>query len=245
MNKRNNGFQFKQFYVAQDQCAMKVGTDGILLGAWADITNKKQILDLGTGTGLIALMLAQRSSPQSQITGVEIEPNAFQQAKQNCQQSKWANKIQLFQQDIFDFCKNTNQKFDLIVANPPYFTTGIQCASEQRELARYIQQSHLSWLLAAANCLTKTGKIQFILPYNSGINLIKQTALQSQEKLPILFCTEICEVITKITKPAQRLLLSFEFNPISLEKNQIIIYNENNQYTDNFKSLTKDFYLKF
>lgn len=245
MNKRKSGFQFKQFYVAQDKCAMKVGTDGVLLGAWADITNKKQILDLGTGTGLIALMLAQRSSPQSQITGVEIEPNAFKQAKENCQQSKWANKIQLFQQDIFDFCKNTNQKFDLIVANPPYFTQGIQCISEQRELARYIQQSHLSWLFAAKHCLTQTGKIQFILPYEAGINLIKQTALQSQEISPILFCTQVCEIITKITKPAQRLLLSFECNALPLEKTQLIIYNKNNHYTENFKQLTRDFYLNF
>ncbi|NBI40096.1 methyltransferase [[Haemophilus] felis] len=238
-----SGFQFKQFYVAQDQCAMKVGTDGVLLGAWADIFEKKQIVDLGTGTGLIALMLAQRSEKISKINAVEKDPNAFHQATENCQQSPWANKIQCYHQDIFDFCTNTTEKFDLIVANPPYFSIGVKCISQQRELARYMQQNHFAWLMAAANCLAAQGKIQFVLPYEAGKNLIQQTALYTEPQA--LFCTEYCEVITKKGKTTQRLLLSFEFTQKTLKQTQLVIYDENNQYTDEFKQLTQDFYLKF
>lgn len=139
----NTGFRFKQFQVNHDRCAMKVGTDGILLGAWADVTQAKQILDLGSGSGLIALMLAQRSSTESRICAVEIDPAAAQQARENTLASPWREKIQVYQQDIDSFCTQTAQRFDLIVANPPYFEAGIACRDDERNTARYFTQSHL------------------------------------------------------------------------------------------------------
>ena len=124
---RSAGFRFKQFHVNHDRCAMKVGTDGVLLGAWADVHSAQQILDLGTGSGLIALMLAQRSAAESQIHAVELDPAAAQQAQENVAASPWAEKVRVYQQDVFTFCQQTPVKFDLIVANPPYFESGIAC----------------------------------------------------------------------------------------------------------------------
>ena len=148
----NTGFRFKQFQVNHDRCAMKVGTDGILLGAWADVTQAKQILDLGCGSGLIALMLAQRSSAESKICAVEIDPAAAQQARENTLASPWKDKIQVYRQDIDSFCAQVESHFDLIVANPPYFEAGVACRDDERNTARYFTQSHLHWLETAQRC---------------------------------------------------------------------------------------------
>lgn len=237
MSAKQNGFTFKQFHIHHDRCAMKVGTDGILLGAWADISQAKRILDLGTGTGLIALMLAQRSAEDCQISAVELDQVAFLQAQENIQQSKWANKIHLYSQNIADFCTNTMDKFDLIVANPPYFPQGIDCSSKQRNLARYTENlTHLDWLDLASQCVSAQGKISFVLPFEAGETLLKHTALP---------CVKRCEVITKIGKDPQRLLLTFALQTAPLEQSQLIIYDENNQYHSDFVALTRDFYLKF
>ncbi len=109
MSAKNNGFTFKQFHIDHDRCAMKVGTDGILLGAWVEVQHAKHVLDLGTGTGLIALMLAQRSSVASHIWAIELDHAAFLQAQANIKQSKWSAKVSLFAEDVADFCLNTKK----------------------------------------------------------------------------------------------------------------------------------------
>lgn len=215
---------------------MKVGTDGILLGAWAEVSDCQCILDMGSGTGLLALMLAQRSAPTSQIYAVELDEFAAQQAKENIQASPWKDHISVVQDDVQHFLQNTNQTFDLIVANPPYFEQGVECKNEERELARYTQQSHLDWLTWAAACLSEKGKISFVLPYDAAKTLEKQTAL---------FCIKQTEIITKIGKAPQRMLITFAKQPQVLVQNQLVIYDEKNQYTEEFVALTKDFYLKF
>ncbi len=234
-----SGFSFKQFRIQHDKCAMKVGTDGILLGAWADIHHAKRICDLGTGTGLIALMLAQRTDDNTQIIGIEIDPCAAEQAQENVKQSKWRHKIQIIQQDIIEFtqnCGEKKQRFDLIVANPPYFAQGIDCRNAQRNIARYTQQyDHLAWLMAANQCLSEQGKIQFILPVEQAENLIKSTAL---------YCNQRCEIIPKQGKIPHRMLLSFERMEKEKKVSQLVIYDQNNQYTHEFVELTKEFYLK-
>lgn len=234
-----SGFSFKQLRIQHDKCAMKVGTDGILLGTWADVSNSKRICDLGTGTGLIALMLAQRTDENTQIIGVEIDPNAVEQAKENIISSKWKNKIHVIQQDIADFsqyCGEKQQCFDLIVANPPYFLKGVNCATSERNIARYTQQyDHLTWLNLANQCLSEQGKIQFILPVEQAENLIKSTAL---------YCNQRCEIITKQGKVPHRMLLSFERIEKEKKASQLVIYDQNNQYTHEFVELTRDFYLK-
>lgn len=237
---KNNGFSFKQFHIKHDRCAMKVGTDGILLGAWADVLGAKSILDLGTGTGLVALMLAQRTDDKVKISAVEIDREAILQAQENIAASPWPGNITLYHQDIVEFTRKCGQKFerfDLIIANPPYFTQGVNCSSVERSLARYMGgQTHSDWLDMAASCLTEQGKIQFILPFLAGKILIKQTAL---------YCIEYCEVITRIGKAPQRLLLTFSAQNETRKESQLIIYDEQKQYHQDFIQLTKDFYLKF
>ena len=237
---KSQGFTFKQFHINHDRCAMKVGTDGILLGAWADIAQAERILDLGTGTGLIALMLAQRSKANAQIVGVEIDSQAAEQARENVANSPWANRIQIEQQDIVDFVQKCGEKlirFDLIVANPPYFTPGIDCRTHERNRARYISHlSHLDWLNMAERCLSENGCIHFVLPLGEGEMLIKSTAL---------YCVRRCNVITKRGKTAHRVLLTFSREMRVCKNSELVIYNEQNQYTDEFKILTKDFYLNF
>ncbi|MCK3657891.1 tRNA (adenine-N(6)-)-methyltransferase [Pasteurellaceae bacterium Pebbles2] len=237
-----SSFRFKQFHIQQDKCAMKVGTDGILLGSWADIRGAEKILDLGTGTGLIALMLAQRAA-DAQIHAVEIDPAAWQQAKENVTQSPWANRIELHLQDIAEFaqkCGEKNNYFDLIVANPPYFKPSVACRNEARNLARYTQtHNHLDWLKWAEKILSPQGKIQFILPFDAAETLLKHTALWGK-----LHCEKRCDIITKQGKPPQRMLLSFNRTKLNYKLNQLVIYDENNQYTKEFVALTKEFYLK-
>ncbi|TCP93234.1 tRNA1Val (adenine37-N6)-methyltransferase [Cricetibacter osteomyelitidis] len=233
-----SGFTFKQFHINQDRCAMKVGTDGILLGSWANAAMATQILDLGSGTGLIPLMLAQRNRT-AQISGVELDEPAFLQAKENIEQSIFADQICLYHQNIAEFAQKCGKKFDLITANPPYFAQGCDCRDPQRDLARYTRLSHLQWLRTAESLLTEQGKICFVLPFTVG------ELLKTQLKHTALFCVKQCNVITKIGKVPQRVLLEFARQYCALDLSELVIYNEQNQYTDEFVTLTKDFYLKF
>lgn len=231
-----SGFTFKQFHIHQQHCAMKVGTDGILLGAWADISHCKKILDMGSGTGLLALMLAQRSTPACQIYAVELDNIAARQAQENIRHSPWSDRIILVQDDVLHFLQTTSETFDLIVANPPYFEQGVACKNEGRALARYTKQSHLEWLTCAAERLSTQGSISFVLPYEAAKTLAKSTAL---------YCIKQTEIITKIGKPPQRILITFAKQSQPYEQNQLVIYDEKNQYTAEFIALTQAFYLKF
>ncbi|OOF36225.1 tRNA1(Val) (adenine(37)-N6)-methyltransferase [Rodentibacter heidelbergensis] len=229
-------FTFKQFHINQQHCAMKVGTDSILLGAWADVEQAKKVLDMGCGSGLLALMLAQRSSADCFISAVELDPNAAQQARENIAHSPWLERINLIQTDVRDFLHTTSETFDLIVANPPYFEQGVECKNEERSLARYTKQSHLDWLNWAAERLSEKGKISFVLPYEAAKNL---------EKLTALYCLKQTEIITKIGKSPQRMLITFSKQSQPFVHDKIVIYDEENRYTKEFIELTKDFYLKF
>ncbi|OOF57282.1 tRNA1(Val) (adenine(37)-N6)-methyltransferase [Rodentibacter myodis] len=231
-----SSFTFKQFHINQQHCAMKVGTDGILLGAWADISHCKKILDMGSGTGLLALMLAQRSTPDCHIYAVELDNIAARQAQENIRHSPWGNRITLVQDDVLNFLQTTTKTFDLIVANPPYFEQGVACKDEGRTLARYTKQSHLEWLTGAAEHLSTQGKISFVLPYEAAKTLVKSTAL---------YCIKQTEIITKIGKPSHRMLITFAKQPQPCEQNQLVIYDEKNQHTAEFIALTQAFYLKF
>lgn len=233
--KKSSGFQFKQFFIAHDKCAMKVNTDGILLGAIADPTYAKNILDLGTGSGLVAIMLAQRTNANCHITALELEPSAYQQAVENAQNSAWAERICVQQGDVLKAEFKT--QFDLIVSNPPYFVDSLTSPSDERTLARSATQSHLAWLTQAKKWLAPQGKITFILPTIEAEKLIAESETSG------LFCSEIYQIITKIGQTPKRIIATFTQEPkIKIEK-QLVIYNEHNQYTEEFIALTKDFYL--
>ena len=168
---------------------------------------------------------------------MEIDHAAAQQACENVSISPWKNKIQVYQQDIDSFCTQTAERFDLIVANPPYFQTGVDCRNEERNTARYFAaQSHLHWLETAAACLAPKGKISFVLPFDAGETLLKSTAL---------YCVVRCDVITKQGKAPQRMLLTFATQPQTLRYDELIIYDTQNQYHADFVALTQDFYLNF
>lgn len=234
-------FTFKQFQIKQQNCAMKVGTDGVLLGAWAPLDNVQHILDMGTGTGLLALMAAQRA-PQATISAVELDAAACHQAEQNVAASPWSERIELYHADVGAFCRQTTQTFDLIVANPPYFPVGVACASPSRAQARYLQESHWTWLNWAGCCLAEQGRVAMVLPMEAGQQLIAQT---QNEPDAAWHCIRQTQVITKAGKMPQRVLLLFARYARPCVSDSLTVYDENNRYTEGFIALTRDFYLAF
>lgn len=229
-----DGFQFKQFFIAHDQCAMKVNTDGILLGSLADVGSAKRILDLGTGTGLVAIMLAQRS--QADITGIEIEPNAYQQAVENCKKSAFSDRLRVLNGDVMQL--DLAEKYDLIVSNPPYFEQSLSSRNAERDLARG-HQSHLDWLASASKHLSEHGKISIILPFDAAEKLIAQSPTLG------LHCTEQWHIATKPAHPPKRMIATFQRYTHPTQIHTLTIYHENQQYSAEFKQLTQDFYLNF
>lgn len=233
----SNGFQFKQFFIQHDKCAMKVNTDGILLGVIAQVKNVQQILDLGTGSGLIAIMLAQRTNSNCQITALELEPNAYQQAVENAQNSAYRNRIVVIQGDVMT--QQFAQKFDLIVSNPPYFQDSLASRTEERDLARSVTSSHFDWLQQAKNRLAENGRITMILPTAASEKLIAQSLNIG------LYCVEKWQILTKVGKEPKRSIVSFCLQEQKCEQKELVIYDLNNHYTAEFKQLTQDFYLNF
>lgn len=234
----NQYFSFKQFTVFHHLCAMKVGIDGVLLGAWASIGNADSILDIGTGTGLIALMLAQRSN--SLIHVIDIDKNAVLQAIENVSNSPWSNRIGISEIALQEFAKTTVDRFDLIVSNPPYFINSTKTPNENRTTARHTDSlSHEELIENAILLLKPTGRICIILPVNEGLQCI-EFALDKG-----LFCTKQCIVYPKPNATAKRLLLEFSLqsNP-KIESEMAIEGEQRHQYSPEFTALAKDFYLK-
>ena len=234
----NPYFSFKQFTVYHDQCAMKVGIDGVLLGAWATVTQTESILDIGTGTGLIALMLAQRSS--AQIDAIDIDRNAIQQAKENISNSPWSNCINTDKISLQLFAEKTIKRYDLIVSNPPYFINSTKTPSKVRTIARHTDTLTHEELIKNASVLLKpTGRICIILPINEGIQCIA-FALEIG-----LYCTKKCTVFPKPNSAAKRLLLEFSIqSSAEIESELTIESNVRHQYSPEFTLLARDFYLK-
>ncbi|HSH53132.1 MAG TPA: tRNA1(Val) (adenine(37)-N6)-methyltransferase [Bacteroidales bacterium] len=235
----NDYFKFKQFTIYQNKCAMKVGTDGVLLGAWVAIKNAAKVLDIGTGTGLIALMLAQRSN--AIIDAIEIDTNACMQAQENVNQSAWADRINIIHQSFQDFLKATETKYDLIVSNPPYFQNSLTAPCESKAKARHNTDLQLTDILnGALNCLSESGTLSLILPYIEGSLFIAKAAEQG------LYCVRKTNILPKPGRKPKRLLLEFKKIKKPFTEQQLIVeLNKRHQYSDDYKNLTKDFYLKF
>jgi tRNA1Val (adenine37-N6)-methyltransferase len=220
---------------------MKVGTDGVLLGAWTNTDNANSILDIGTGTGLIALMLAQRSN--ANITALDAEANAYQQAKINFDASPWTNRLQLVHSKIQDF--HSDQLFDLIVSNPPYFSGYYSSENLSRDIARSadVLLSYEELISSAKKLLIANGRLTLILPADQQEKII---TIANQNELAL---SRLTFVKTKNTKEAKRILL--EFVNASSEVKEIVdeltIQSDDNGrvYTQEYIKLTKDFYLAF
>lgn len=238
---RNTYFQFKQFRIIQEKSAMKVGMDGVLLGAWTDASKAERILDIGTGTGLIALMMAQKYS-NAQIDAIEIDHEAFAEAVLNFQQSQWSDRVHAECCSFQEFAEQTNQKYDLMVSNPPFFAKdGLKAPVQNRAQARHSDSLPLDVLISgAANMLTEKGRIALVLPVES-LPEIEQLANSNK-----LFISRLCRVKPNPQKPDFRILIELtnEECPI-LEENLLIEFEKHHDYTPEYKELTKDFYLKF
>lgn len=235
-------FRFKQFSIQQDQCAMKIGTDGVLLGAWAAIAQASSILDIGTGTGLLALMAAQRN-PTAQITAVEIDAAAANQAKQNIQQSPWQERIKIHCTNVSDF--QSAQGFDVIISNPPYFEAkkSTQIQQQARALARStIKLSFEALIQAVLQHLTTQGQFFCILPTQEGIHFCK---IAQKAGLYLCKCTA---VRPRVGQAANRLLLGLERQPKPIQYNSLSIRladKQNKQYSPEFAALHRHFLLVF
>lgn len=233
-------FQFKQFSVAQDQCAMQVGTDGVLLGAWADVTHAEKILDIGTGSGVVAIMLAQRTA-NSLIHGIEIDSCAHVQAAANMANSPWSDRLQAIHKPIQDYSKLSREEYDLIVSNPPFFSGGTFSLNENRKNVRHtVKLPHGDLLVSARKLLSKNGKLCLILPLIEGLR-IKELARSYR-----LFCTKITTVKARPTGGKERLLMQFEKEEgKELIEEELLVYAsaKGNKYSKQHLALTQDFYL--
>jgi tRNA1Val (adenine37-N6)-methyltransferase len=236
---RNNSFQFKQFTIMQDNAAMKVGTDGVLLGAWTAIENVHSILDIGTGTGLIALMLAQRSI--ASITALDIDDKAIHDASLNVQNSPWKDRINPIHSSFQEYIKNNHYLFDCIVCNPPYFTNSIRSKTGTRAVARHNDQLPFEVLIEGVSCiLDKDGHFNVILPVGAE-NEFRYLAANVR-----LFPSRITRVKPKPSKPASRVLMEFRFeSSLNAEEELTIETETHHDYLPEFIELVKDFYLKF
>lgn len=235
-------FRFKQFSIWHDQCAMKVNTDGILLGAWSNLTSAKSILDIGSGTGLIALMLAQKVSEakqNSQITAVEIDSAAANQASANVARSPWSQQIEVIEQDIQSFSLECSTKFDLLVSNPPYFTNSLKAQGEARDKARHNDGLSFDDLLESAEKLcSDSATFNLILPSNEADRLLKLAPefnwhLKSR-----------CLVATVTGKKPTRSLLSLTRTKVVTPTfTELVIRDKTNSYTQKFTELCRAYYL--
>lgn len=230
----NEVFQFKQFTINQSRCAMKVGTDGVLLGAWAQ--GGQHILDIGTGTGLIALMMAQRFK-QAQVLAIDIDKGAYQQATSNIAASPFANRIKVWHTAAQTL--QITHNIDSIVSNPPYFTNSLRNANKQRSIARHTDTlSYTELCEVAANLLSKQGTFSVILPTDN-VALMEQSALYKG-----LYLHQKHFVKTIDNKPAKRCLLSFvKQRPQLLDTQTFAMFDAVGNKTEWYKKLTQHFYL--
>jgi len=233
-------FSFKKFVIEQNRCAMKVGTDGVLLGAWAPIQNNPfSILDIGTGTGIIALMLAQRSAAQ-QIDALEIDEAAYEQATDNFENSPWNDRLFCFHAGLDEFIDEPEDEYDLIVSNPPFYSEDYKSNDDQRDLARFQDAMPFEDLIEAADLLlSENGIFSVIIPSKEEEKFV---ALAKEYEL---YPLKITHVKGTPSTEIKRSLLAFSRNEISnYSIDELIIETSRHIYTPEYIELTKDFYIK-
>ena len=232
-------FTFKQFTVNQDRCAMKIGTDAVLLGAWTPIINNPySILDIGTGTGVLALMLAQRSTAE-QIDAIEIDDAAFEQATDNFEASPWNDRLFCFHAGLDEFMEEPEDEYDLIVSNPPFYTENYKTDNEQRDLARFEGALPFEDLVEAADLLlSENGIFSVIIPFK------EETRFLALAKEFELYPLKITRVKGTPTSEIKRSLLAFSRTQQTPLIDELTIEISRHEYTSEYINLTQDFYLK-
>jgi tRNA1Val (adenine37-N6)-methyltransferase len=232
----NPFFSFKQFTIHHDRCAMKVGTDGVLLGTWTDIRHSRRILDIGTGTGLISLMLAQRQADAT-ITAIDIDAEAVNQAQENIQDSPWKERITAVLQDLKTY--RPQELFDTIVSNPPYFIDSLKCPDNQRNTARHTDTLDMHTLLYQTSLLlTPEGRFSIVLPAEQTNTLIEAAGRVG------LYPSRHTAVITRPGLAPKRTLMEFTRQKEAFQTEELVIELERHVYSEAYIALTKDFYLK-
>lgn len=235
--RRESCFRFKQFAVRDSVSAMKVGTDGVLLGAWAPVDGVSTVLDVGTGTGLIALMIAQRCG-NAVVDAVEIDPDAAAEAESNCALSPWADRITVFNSDFSEMVATSGRCWDMIVSNPPFFSNGETSADSRRAGARHESSLSYSILLQCARgSLISGGSLCFISPADREDDIMYRSALCR------MYPAEIVRVATVEGKSPSRILWRFTDKDVPVEESVMAIRDASGHYTERYVKLTENFYL--
>ncbi|GAA0738619.1 tRNA1(Val) (adenine(37)-N6)-methyltransferase [Gaetbulibacter jejuensis] len=235
----NKPFQFKQFTVNQDRCAMKIGTDSVLLGAWANLDhNPFSVLDIGAGTGVLSLMIAQRSNAEL-IDALEIDSDAYEQCVENFEQSPWGDRLFCYHASLDEFTNEIDDQYDLIISNPPFYSEDSKTNIPERDLARFQDAMPFQHLLqCASKLLSENGLFSVIIPYKEEQNFIQLASDFS------LFPNRILHVKGAKNTPIKRSLIEFSFIEETVISSNLIIETERHNYTKEYIDLTKDFYLK-
>jgi len=235
-------FHFKEFTIHQDKTSMKVGTDAVLLGSWVSLDNfPDKILDIGSGTGIISLMLAQRCDAET-IDAIEIDENAYEQSVENFEKSDWADRLYCYHcsfEEFVDEISSEEETYDLIVSNPPFYTENAETSSKSRTKARFTSAlSFEDLVLGVSKILATEGFFSVIIPFKEEENFVKLANKNN------LFLNKVCRVQGNPTSEVKRSLLSFSFQKMDVTESYLIIETERHQYTEDYINLTKDFYLK-
>ena len=234
-------FRFKQFKIDQDRTAMKVGTDGVLLGAWTSLNHvPNSILDIGTGTGVIALMLAQRSTAEL-IDALEIDEDAYEQAVENFENSNWGDRLFCYHAAFDEFVEEMQdeEKYDLIVSNPPFYSADYSSGDAKRDQARFAQALPFEELLEGVSLLlSKSGIFSVVIPYAEEEKFLYLAGDYN------LFPQRITRVKGTPESAVKRSLLELSFLTPQSKVNELIIETARHQYTSEYTELVKDFYLK-
>ena len=232
-------FVFKEFAVKQDQCAMKIGTDSVLLGAWSSIeSNPFSILDIGAGTGILALMLAQRSNAEL-IDALEIDDNAYEQCVDNFEQSPWGDRLFCYHASLEEFAEEIEDEYDLIISNPPFYSEDYKTENDARDVARFTKAMPFDHLIeSVSKLLSETGIFSVVIPFKEEETFIA-LALNFN-----LFPLRILHVKGNPSSEIKRSLIHFSFRESEITISELIIETSRHNYTKDYINLTKDFYLK-
>lgn len=233
-------FQFKQFKVYHNRCAMKVGTDGVLIGAWSDCEGRKRALDVGAGTGIISLMTTQRDE-NILVDAVEIDAEAAMQMKENFEASNWSDRLNVVNKSFQEFVNKCPIKYDLILSNPPYFLNSLKNSEIKKSVARHTELLPYEDLIdGVTKLLTDDGLFSAIFPYEEANIFVAMAALKG------LYCVKRLDVKGAPRKPVKRVLIEFSKNKREVQFDDMVIEEgERHAYSQKYKNLTSEFYLKF
>lgn len=232
-------FQFKQFSIRDENSALKVGTDAVLLGASINTENSKSILDIGCGSGIIALMMAQKSN--STIDAIDIDFESVEEAKINFENSPWSDQLIAKHVSLSDHVKQSKKKYDLIVSNPPFFNNSLKSPSDRNNLSKHTSSlSHEELLSGVKNLLSADGVFAVIIPFDQMTSFLNMALIEG------LYCLQKLIIYPTPKKPVNRIILELSKNqPVKSKEDSLTIRDASGNFTEQYKTQTRDYYLNF